>query len=117
MMFMRLDELGIGDYLYVEVLGEKLTYRVSGIHVNQPQEKKHLGIQEGKDLITLYTCTPYGVNSKRLVITAERFESVAPAAHDGRVLAGVSVMVVLLLLLVFLAFRGVRGRFKARQHR
>jgi sortase A len=112
MMFRRADELVVGDYLYVEVLGEKLTYRVSGIHVNQPQEKSHLGIQKGKDLLTLYTCTPYGINSKRLVITAERSRSAGTAVLDRWVVIGFSVVVVALGLLIFLVVRGVKRKSK-----
>lgn len=75
-MFSRLDELEKGDYIDVVVLGETHRYIVDQITVCLPEEaNEYLQIEEGKDLITLYTCTPYGINTHRLLIRASRIEN------------------------------------------
>lgn len=73
-IFDALDQLEVGDYFIIQVLGEDHAYRVTSIEVVLPDETSSLGIQEGKDLCTLVTCTPYGVNSHRLLVHAERCE-------------------------------------------
>ncbi|WEV59103.1 class C sortase [Bifidobacterium sp. ESL0728] len=71
-MFTRLDELRVHDIIYIDSLQHTMGYRVIGIHVILPDDTHLYKVVPGKDLITLMTCTPYGVNSHRLVITAER---------------------------------------------
>ncbi len=71
-IFDKLDRLQIGDYFVIQVLGEDHAYRVSSTEVVLPEDTSSLGIKEGQDLVTLVTCTPYGVNSHRLLIHAER---------------------------------------------
>ena len=73
-LFTRLDELEEGDLFFLDVCGEKLAYRVNEIQVIKPEEADSLGIQAGKDLVSLVTCTPYGINTHRLVVTGERIE-------------------------------------------
>lgn len=75
-LFTDLTELEEGDYFYIRVLGEILAYRVTTIRTVLPEETDYLRIQDGKDLVTLMTCTPYGVNSHRLLVTGERVEYV-----------------------------------------
>ena len=74
-LFTRLDELVIGDRFMIHVLDEVLTYEVDNIQIVLPDEVSSLAIQEGKDLVTLVTCTPYGVNSHRLLVTGHRVEN------------------------------------------
>lgn len=71
-LFTDLDKMKKGDVFYIKVLGETLAYKVYGIEVVKPNNVKSLAIQPGKDLVTLITCTPYGVNTHRLLIHAER---------------------------------------------
>lgn len=73
-LFTRLDELQIGDIFYVHVLGETLTYKVYKTKVILPQDIDELQITDSKDLVTLVTCTPYGVNSHRLLVKAQSVE-------------------------------------------
>ena len=73
-LFTRLDELGIDDIFYIHVLGDVLTYKVFETKVILPDKIDELQILNGKDYITLVTCTPYGVNSHRLLVKAERVE-------------------------------------------
>ena len=72
-MFSRLEELEKGDYIDVIILGETHRYIVDQITICPPEEANdYLQIEEGKDLLTLYTCTPYGINTHRLLIRASR---------------------------------------------
>ena len=66
MMFTRLDEMRVGDYFYIEVMGRTLGYQVDRISVIEPNETSKLKIVPGEDRVTLMTCTPYGVNTHRL---------------------------------------------------
>ena len=74
-LFTRLDELEEGDEFHVKICGETTTYRVCAIYVIRPEDTSVLAIQEGRSLISLITCTPYGINTHRLVVTGERKES------------------------------------------
>ena len=73
-LFSDLDMLKIDDTFYLEVLGEKLYYKVQNIKTVLPYEINDLKIESGKDLCSLVTCTPFGVNTHRLIVTAERIE-------------------------------------------
>lgn len=73
-IFDRLGELAVGDYFVIETLGEERAYRVTSIETVLPEETGSLAIEEGRDLVTLVTCTPYGVNTHRLLVHAERCE-------------------------------------------
>lgn len=73
-LFTDLTALEKGDYFFLYVMGEKLAYRVIDISVVLPSEMDRLTIQKGKDYCTLVTCTPYGVNSHRLLVKGERTE-------------------------------------------
>ena len=73
-LFTRLDELDIGDIFYIHVLNEVLTYKIYETKVILPDDIDELQITSGRDLITLVTCTPYGINTHRLLVKAERTE-------------------------------------------
>ncbi len=73
-LFTRLSELEEGDYFTLTVLDENLTYQVDQIKVVLPTEFESLYIEEGKDLCTLMTCTPYGINTHRLLVRGVRTE-------------------------------------------
>ena len=73
-LFTRLDELVVGDIFYIHVLNDILTYKVYEIKVVLPDKIDELRITSGEDLVTLVTCTPYGVNSHRLLVKAKRVE-------------------------------------------
>ena len=74
-LFTRLDEMEIGDVFYIHVLDETLTYEVDMIETILPEELSHLGAEEGKDYVTLLTCTPYAVNTHRLLVRGSRIET------------------------------------------
>lgn len=81
-MFSDLDQLKEGDVFYVDVLGERLAYKVDQIKTVLPHDTTYLEILPGKDLCTLVTCTPFGVNTHRLLVRGSRIpytEAVAQA--------------------------------------
>ena len=71
-MFSDLDQLTKGDVFYLEVLGEKLAYQVDQIKTVLPHDTTYLGIESDKDYCTLITCTPFGVNTHRLLVRGTR---------------------------------------------
>jgi sortase A len=76
-LFSRLDELVEGDIFIIRTLGEVLTYQVDQILIVEPDDTEALRIVAGKDYCTLVTCTPYGVNTHRLLVRGERIENLA----------------------------------------
>lgn len=72
MLFTDLDKLEIGDKFYLHVLDEVLAYKVESINVIEPDDTSRIQIEPGKDYCTLLTCTPYGINSHRLLVRGER---------------------------------------------
>ena len=74
-LFTDLDRLAIGDVFYIKILNRTLCYTVDRIVTVLPSDTRELAIQEGKDYVTLVTCTPYGVNSHRLFVRGVRTES------------------------------------------
>lgn len=71
-LFTNLDQVKADDTFTVEVFGETLTYKVTETLVVEPEDTESLLIQPGKDLMTLVTCTPLGINSHRILVTGER---------------------------------------------
>ncbi|MDO5541256.1 MAG: class C sortase [Eubacteriales bacterium] len=81
-LFTRLDEVETGDYFVINTLGRELTYRVDQIKTVLPEDTEELGIVQGRDYVTLVTCTPYGINSHRLLIRGSRTEN-QPEPEEG----------------------------------
>ena len=85
-LFSDIDQLAEGDTFYIHVLGEVLAYKVDAIHTVLPTDTSLLQIEDNKDLVTLVTCTPFGVNTHRLLVRGHRVPYVpdqeAPAAAE-----------------------------------
>lgn len=75
LMFTELEQLEIGDRFSLYVMGEELCYQVDQILTVEPWQTDALQIEEGKDMVTLITCVPYGVNSHRLLVRGQRVEA------------------------------------------
>ena len=71
-LFSDIDQLAEGDTFYIHVLGDTLAYKVDAIHTVLPTDTSLLQIADGKDLVTLVTCTPFGVNTHRLLVRGHR---------------------------------------------
>ena len=79
-MFDNLTHIKVGDVFTVEVMGKTMAYKVDQIETVLPDQVEALRADEGRDLLTLVTCTPYGINSHRLLVRGERTE--LPAELD-----------------------------------
>ena len=121
-LFTDIDQLAVGDEFMIRTLDETLTYEVDQILIVLPNEVDALKIEPGQDLCTLVTCTPYGVNSHRLLVRGHRVETVnrtqirvtADALQIEPVMvAPVVAAPILLVLLVGLLF-GTRKKKKMR---
>ncbi len=126
-IFDKLDKLQKGDYFVIEVLGEEHAYKVYKTEVVLPEDSSSLSVAEGQDLVTLVTCTPYGVNSHRLLVHAKRCKipkdwlkrkkaskSNAALAQQGE--AGtvspfaIGILLALVALVALVVVRRVKGR-------
>ena len=85
-LFSDIDQLAVGDVFYIRVLGDTLVYEVDAIHTVLPTDTSLLQIEDNKDRVTLVTCTPFGVNTHRLLARGHRVpyvpEQEAPAAAE-----------------------------------
>jgi sortase A len=113
-LFTDLDKLENGDLFYIYILGETLAYEVDQVLVVEPTQVDALKITPGQDYVTLLTCTPYGVNSHRLLVRGHRTEVVNETPEDnGERNNGTDIdlwviiplAVVILLLLAFAVYR------------
>lgn len=117
-LFTNLDEMAEGDTFSLHVLDQTLTYEADQIRVVEPQELEALEIEEGKDYCTLVTCTPYGVNSHRLLVRGHRIAGQqsaavpADAVQIDRFLVSPAVAAVLIggVLIIILIRRVLRRR-------
>ena len=118
-LFTDIDQLAEGDTFTLTVLNRTVTYEVDQIHVVEPSDVSDIQIEEGKDFCTLVTCTPYGINTHRLLVRGHRVENapgetavIADAVKiDGTVtVPAAAVLILLLLALWFIA--GWRRRKK-----
>ena len=71
-LFSDIDQLAVGDVFYIHVLGDTLAYKADAIHTVLPTDTSLLQIEDGKDYVTLVTCTPFGVNTHRLLVRGHR---------------------------------------------
>jgi len=109
-LFTDLDKLEVGDTFTLTVLNRTLTYQVDQIKVVRPDEIDDVQLVAGKDLCTLLTCTPYGINSHRLLVRGTRIENAAPVLYvtsnayriDSLVATPVVAAPILLILLIVL---------------
>lgn len=85
-LFTKLPKAKLGDTFTVQVLGETHWYRVDSIETVLPEETERLAIVPNKDFVTLFTCTPIGINSHRMMVRGERIDP--PAATGRQAIAG-----------------------------
>jgi sortase A len=84
-LFTDLDKLKIGDCFFLNILDETLAYEVDQILVVEPEETDALAVVDGEDLVTLLTCTPYAVNTQRLLVRGHRVEYTPQLLEDSTV--------------------------------
>lgn len=109
-LFTDLDQLVEGDYFLLNILNDTLCYQVDKITVVEPDQTEDLRVEDGQDLVTLLTCTPYGVNTQRLLVRGHRapYNAVEESPSPLSSLTGVSLRTnYLLWVIVGLAVTGV----------
>ena len=124
-LFTNLDQLEVGDTFTITVLDRTLTYEVDNISIVLPTETDSLKVSEGKDYITLMTCTPYGINTHRLLVRGHRVNTRESQKHvrvtadatriDPIITAPVIALPMLAVLLIWLLVT-TRKRPKAGKH-
>lgn len=122
-LFTDLDQMKTGDRFGITVLGEKLLYEVDRILTVEPEESGMLAIDPERDLVTLVTCTPYGINTHRLLIRGHRVgegeseeKAVRIASEALRIDPKLpSLLIACILLILSMALSGVRRGIKRRK--
>ena len=121
-LFTDLDQMEEGDIFILNILGRKLAYEVDQIKVVLPEEMSDLEIEEGKDLCTLVTCTPYGINTHRLLVRGHRTEYVEKKVAEEKkkvqtkktdirlMIAGGAGVLILLIIIIVIVIKRRRKR-------
>lgn len=112
-LFTNLDKVVVGDVIYLSILEEDLAYKVNDIEIVLPDEVDSLKIKQGSDLITLVTCTPYGINSHRILVHGERIDlpqvedvaeltksRITVGLDDILALFGVALILIILIIMI-----------------
>lgn len=125
-LFDHLTDLEIGDVFYVNTAGRSMKYEVTDIRVVLPEETGSLGKVAGKDLVTLITCTPYGINTHRLLVTGTRVpldpvasekeqEAATPAPMQTWMIWLISAVVLILVVLAVILLRMLWRRIRRKR--
>ena len=127
-LFTDIDRLTAGDLFTLNVLDEVLTYEVDQILIVEPYDLSCLQIIPGRDLVTLVTCTPYGINTHRLLVRGHRIETEGGKVSNIRVMADaiqvdktlvavfIAVPVLLVLIVMVLIITGIQRRRNRRRN-
>ena len=125
-LFTDLNRVEEGDVFYIHVLNKTLAYQVDQILTVKPEETESLGIQDGEDLVTLVTCTPYAVNTHRLLVRGHRIdydeakaveetETVVSGINNPSIMMlGLCVMIGVVIAIIVVA---IISKMKNKQHR
>ena len=115
-LFTNLDRLEIGDTFKITILDEVLTYQVDKIVIVKPNNRDNIKIEENKDYITLLTCTPYGINTHRLLVRGVRIENTKKKSYittegfkiNNLIVVPILSMPIILLLLIITIIKPVK---------
>ena len=116
-LFTHLDRMEIGDIFYFTILDRTITYQVDQIRIVEPNDASLIRIEEGKDYCTLLTCTPYGINTQRLLVRGHQIDStqdkhiyVANEAYriDTLVVMPIVALPIIGILLIYVMFAPVK---------
>ena len=125
-LFTDLNQLKEGDIFYIYILDQVFAYQVDQILVTEPSETEALKIVDGKDYVTLVTCTPYAINTHRLLVRGERIEynrdvekqtqiDMSLSTADVILYVGLTIAVVLIIVAVIMLIRYKKKKGKNRQ--
>ncbi len=119
-LFTDLNQMQVGDIFIISVLGQTMTYQVNQIRIVLPEEVDELSITPGKDYVTLITCTPYGINTHRILVRGHRIENLSDATLAivsearrvpvGYVIAVLAVPLLAITALLMVLFGGRSGK-------
>lgn len=118
-LFTNLDKLQIGDTFRITILDQILTYQVDQIKVVWPNDASDLQIIDGEDYVTLLTCTPYGINSHRLLVRGKRIETVIEKTYyitseayavDRLIVTPIVALPIIFLLIVYVMLKPVKPK-------
>lgn len=123
LLFTNLDKLEIGDTFTITTLDRTLTYQIDEIKIVKPSEIDSLKIDKDKDYITLMTCTPYGINSYRLLVRGVRIENIKEKVYitteafkiSSFITTPIVAIPFIILLLFYIAFKPYTNKFKIKQ--
>ncbi len=116
-LFTHLDRMEVGDTFYFTILDRTITYEVDQIHIVEPDDLSLIGLESGQDYCTLLTCTPYGINTQRLLVRGHQVDAsqnrqlyVASDAHrvDTLVVMPMVALPIILVLLIYVMFAPVK---------
>lgn len=119
-LFTNLDKLVVGDLFMVTVLDQVLTYQIDQIRIVLPEDVSSLAIENGKDYMTLVTCTPYGVNTHRMLVRGTRIDNIeeenvviivpdATRISQTYVICGIGVPLIMLAMVISFILSAIRG--------
>ena len=119
-LFTDLDKLEIGDTFTISILDRLLTYEIDKITIVEPKEIKELAIDPNEDYVTLVTCTPYGINTHRLLVRAKRIENAAKPKYitteafkiSNLIVTPMVALPIIFTLLLIIAFKPVKKNRK-----
>ena len=118
-LFTDLDKVSVGDVFYITVLNQTLTYEVDQILIVEPDQMEALAVTEGEDYVTLQTCTPYGINTHRLLVRGHRVENETGDVHVHADAYQVPVYIVIpviaiptLIIVLILMILSTKGKSK-----
>ncbi|MBP3685606.1 MAG: class C sortase [Clostridia bacterium] len=123
-LFTNIDHLELGDEFYIHILGETLKYQVCNVAIVEPDDQRLLRVEEKQDLVTLVTCTPYGINSHRLLVRGVRVGTAGGTADpelsvkneitavDPWILVAAILVTLSVLTFLFVLFGGKQNRKK-----
>ena len=116
-LFTHLDRMEIGDVFYFTILDRTITYEVDQIRIVEPQDTSLVSIEEGKDYCTLLTCTPYGINTQRLLVRGHQIDAsqkrniyIANEAYrvDSLIVMPIVALPIIAVLMVYVMFAPVK---------
>ena len=126
-LFSDLDRMEVGDTFLLHILDQTFAYQVDQINIVLPEDTGHLGIHPGEDLVTLITCTPYGVNTHRMMVRGRRVDYseevklVVPADATKYMplmvapfIGGPAIVLILVIYLILPSNRRMTGKKMAR---
>lgn len=124
-LFTNLDKMQVGDTFVINMMGQELTYEVVQVKIVLPDDVSDVQIVKGEDYCTLVTCTPYGINTHRLLVQGTRIETIRHREIyitsdaflvDRIIVTPIVAMPIIFVLIVIVVFKPVKKKFKVQNY-